>query len=222
MAPMASRPVTNRCIRWVNSSGVITPKKRKYEIFAEGGGNAFGLEIDSTGPHFFRPQRRRHARVSLRARGLLSQRLFQARRRCPTRTPSATFEAMAQPQGAAVHAHVRHLRRGRPAREVSRQALRRRAATKPDRADRHCSATARRFKTEDINRPVTSDDKWFRPVDIKVGPDGAIYVADFYERYPSHREHYDGMVYNDRWPDLSPAGEGRQNEQASGHCAHVG
>ncbi|MGI8966994.1 MAG: PVC-type heme-binding CxxCH protein, partial [Limisphaerales bacterium] len=29
---------------------------------------------------------------------------------------------------------------------------------------------------------LTSDDPWFRPVDIQLEPDGAIYVADFYNR----------------------------------------
>jgi len=28
---------------------------------------------------------------------------------------------------------------------------------------------------------VTCDDRWFRPVEIKMGPDGALYIADFYD-----------------------------------------
>ncbi len=32
------------------------------------------------------------------------------------------------------------------------------------------------------------DDKWFRPVDIKLAPDGSIYVADFYNRIIGHYE----------------------------------
>ncbi|MDB6057576.1 MAG: Membrane-bound dehydrogenase domain protein, partial [Verrucomicrobiales bacterium] len=32
------------------------------------------------------------------------------------------------------------------------------------------------------------DDPWFRPVDIKLGPDGAMYVADFYNRIIGHYE----------------------------------
>jgi len=35
---------------------------------------------------------------------------------------------------------------------------------------------------------LTSEDPWFRPVDIKVGPDGSLYVADFYNRIIGHYE----------------------------------
>ncbi len=35
---------------------------------------------------------------------------------------------------------------------------------------------------------VISDDPWFRPVDLTIGPDGALYVADFYNRIIGHYE----------------------------------
>ncbi|MEA2630911.1 MAG: hypothetical protein QOE66_1130, partial [Chloroflexota bacterium] len=35
---------------------------------------------------------------------------------------------------------------------------------------------------------LRSDDNWFRPVDIELGPDGALYVADFYNRIIGHYE----------------------------------
>src|SRR3546814_8755632 len=35
---------------------------------------------------------------------------------------------------------------------------------------------------------LLSEDPWFRPVDIKLGPDGALYVADFYNRIIGHYE----------------------------------
>ena len=35
---------------------------------------------------------------------------------------------------------------------------------------------------------LVSNDPWFRPVDIKLGPDGALYVADFYNQIIGHYE----------------------------------
>jgi len=35
---------------------------------------------------------------------------------------------------------------------------------------------------------LTTDDPWFRPVDLQLGPDGALYVADFYNRIIGHYE----------------------------------
>jgi putative heme-binding domain-containing protein len=35
---------------------------------------------------------------------------------------------------------------------------------------------------------MTSKDLWFRPVDIKLGPDGALYISDFYNKIIGHYE----------------------------------
>ena len=42
------------------------------------------------------------------------------------------------------------------------------------------------FKTRDLEKVITTTDKWFRPVDIKAGPDGAIYIADWYDTRLTH------------------------------------
>jgi putative heme-binding domain-containing protein len=44
------------------------------------------------------------------------------------------------------------------------------------------------FKAILRDKFLTCDDPWFRPVDIKLGPDGALYVADFYNRIIGHYE----------------------------------
>lgn len=46
-------------------------------------------------------------------------------------------------------------------------------------------STPTAIKQEDF---LVSKDPWFRPVDIKIGPDGAMYVADFYNRIIGHYE----------------------------------
>jgi putative heme-binding domain-containing protein len=35
---------------------------------------------------------------------------------------------------------------------------------------------------------VSTDDSWFRPVNLQLGPDGALYIADFYNRIIGHYE----------------------------------
>ncbi len=35
---------------------------------------------------------------------------------------------------------------------------------------------------------ISCDDPWFRPVDLQLGPDGALYIADFYNRIIGHYE----------------------------------
>ena len=35
---------------------------------------------------------------------------------------------------------------------------------------------------------MSSEDPWFRPVDLQLGSDGALYVADFYNRIIGHYE----------------------------------
>ncbi len=42
------------------------------------------------------------------------------------------------------------------------------------------------FRAEDDEPLLRSTDRWFRPVDIKVGPDGCIYLADWYDTRLSH------------------------------------
>ena len=50
------------------------------------------------------------------------------------------------------------------------------------------------IKTKDLGYPLESDDTAFRPVDIKVGPDGAIYIADWTEELIAHGQHFQGQI----------------------------
>ena len=171
------------------------PTARTYEIFAEGGGNAFGLEIDSKGRIFSG-----HNGADTRGFHFLQRGYYRKgfSKHGPLSNPYSFgyFEAMASHKVPRfTHAFVIYEGGALPGKYHGQL-----FGVEPLQSQivlANLQRNGSSFKTDDINRPVTSDDKWFRPVDIKVGPDGAIYVADFYERYPSHREHYDGMVYNE-------------------------
>ncbi|MBB6326803.1 putative heme-binding domain-containing protein [Algoriphagus iocasae] len=49
----------------------------------------------------------------------------------------------------------------------------------------YIGSTPQAIKEKDF---LVSEDPWFRPVDIKIGPDGALYIADFYNRIIGHYE----------------------------------
>jgi putative heme-binding domain-containing protein len=58
----------------------------------------------------------------------------------------------------------------------------------------HIEPDGSTFKTWDIGYPVTTTDQWFRPVDIKLGPDGAIYIADWYDAQINHYRNHQGQI----------------------------
>ncbi len=53
-----------------------------------------------------------------------------------------------------------------------------------DRIERHGASN------KAVHQPdfIRCDDPWFRPVDFQLGPDGALYIADFYNRLIGHYE----------------------------------
>ncbi|GAA5225334.1 HEAT repeat domain-containing protein [Membranihabitans marinus] len=42
------------------------------------------------------------------------------------------------------------------------------------------------LKNKDLGKIVNTDDHWFRPIDIKTGPDGNVYFTDWYDSRLSH------------------------------------
>lgn len=70
---------------------------------------------------------------------------------------------------------------------------------------------------------LTSEDSWFRPVDLNVGPDGAIYVADFYNKIIGHyevplehpgRDRTSGRIWRIDYVGSEPTGNQRASDFA--------
>src|SRR5437588_9260770 len=43
------------------------------------------------------------------------------------------------------------------------------------------------FKADAARDFLTTSDGWFRPVSEQVGPDGALWIADWYDKYPCYQ-----------------------------------
>ncbi len=168
------------------------PETRRYEIFAEGGGNAFGLEIDAKGRIYsgfnggdtrgFHYVQGGYYQKGFTKHGSLSNPYafgyFPAMKHHSVPRFTHTFllyesDALPVPYRGKLFG-VEPLQGQVVLSEVSR-----------DRSS---------FGTRDVSRPITTPDQWFRPVDITSGPDGAIYVADMYEQRIDHSSHYAGRI----------------------------
>jgi len=160
------------------------PESKRYEIFAEGGGNAFGVEIDSKGRVYsghnggntrgFHYVQGGHYQKSFGKHGALSNPyafgFFQPMTHAKVPRFTHTF---AINEGGALPARyqgklfgVAPLLNHVVCSDIS-----------PDGSS---------FQTKDIEHTVASSDVWFRPVDIKLGPDGAVYIADWYDSQIAH------------------------------------
>ncbi len=169
------------------------PETRRYEIFAEGGGNAFGVEIDSEG-RIYSGHNGGDTRGFHYVQGGYYRKGFSKHGPLSNPYSYGYFNAMTHHKVPRfTHNLVIYEDDTLPAiyrgKLFGIEPLQGRIVLSDFELDRSS------YRTKDVGYVVASDDHWFRPVDIKVGPDGAIYVADFYEQHPSHREHYAGMVF---------------------------
>lgn len=161
------------------------PTTKVFEIYAEGGGNTFSLDIDGAG-RVFSGTNGGGTRGMYYPQG--SYGIKGWAKHGPLTNPYAFgwFEHMRHegdgdrfPQTFAIyeggllppkfHRMV-----------ISANALHNRVWASELMAD---SST---YRTKDLPPIVTTNDHWFRPVDLKVGPDGAVYLADWYDSRLSH------------------------------------
>ena len=168
------------------------PERKIYEIFAEGGGNTFGVEIDSAG-RIYSGHNGGDTRGFHYVQGGYYRKGFQKHGPLSNSFAFGFFPAMKHKKVARfVHNFVIYDSAKGPSEILGDlfgiEPLQGRVVRSKIISD------GTTFRTVDEDHSLTSNDKWFRPVDIKVGPDGAIYVADFYEPFISHRDHFAGNI----------------------------
>ena len=169
------------------------PESKVYEVFAEGGGNTFGCEIDSRG-RVFSGHNGGDTRGFHYVQGGYYRKGF------------GKHGPLSNPYAFGFFEHIKHHSVPR----FSHNFIIYEEPTLPERYRGRLFGVEplqgqvvlsdirplqSSFETEDIERVLKTDDPWFRPVDIKTGPDGAVYVADLYEQRIDHSSHYAGRIH---------------------------
>ncbi len=161
------------------------PTQEVFEIYAEGGGNTFSLEIDLVG-RFFSGTNSGSTRGMYYPQGSYGEKNWG--KHGPLTNPFAFgfFEHMRFQGDEDRFAQTFIIYEGGTLpkafdnRIIAANALHNRVWTSEILPD---TST---FRTVDLEPILESPDRWFRPVDVKVGPDGAVYMCDWYDSRLSH------------------------------------
>ncbi|MBE0542177.1 MAG: c-type cytochrome [Verrucomicrobia bacterium] len=168
------------------------PATRRYEVFSEGGGNAFGIEMDAHG-RLFSGHNGGDTRGFHYVQGAYLQKGFQK------------HGELSNPYAFGYFPQMKHDRVERfthtfliyEADALPHQYRGRLFGLEPMQGRvvlSEITPTASTFTTRDLEHVVTTTDRWFRPVDIKLGPDGAIYIADWHDFSINHWKNYQGNM----------------------------
>lgn len=175
------------------------PETHRYEIFSEGGGNAFGLEIDSAG-RAFSGHNGGNTRGFHYMQGAYLQKGFSKHGPLSNPYSFGYFPAMEHHNVPRfTHEFIIYEGSGSPFGLPDRYKgkLFGAAAILNHVVMSDVETVGSTFKTKDIGYAIDSSDTWFRPVDVKDGPDGAVYVADWYDGQLAHTANYQGGLDRD-------------------------
>ncbi len=172
------------------------PETRRFEIFAEGGGNNFGLELDDDGRLFTGNNGGQTRGWHYMQGGIHLMQGTTPNKFGPPRNPFAfgTLPKMETIQDIKRFTHFATLVECTALPEKYQGSF---FAVDPLHNFVISSTRLEKgatFKTSDIGKVLTSGDFAFRPVFIGNAPDGSVLVADFYEHYIAHGQHYQSQI----------------------------
>ena len=185
------------------------PETHRFEIFAEGGGNTFGVVFDEQGRLYSGTNWGKYRGLHYVQGGYYVKGWGK---HGPLTNPYALgyFDHMPHTGNADRLTHTFIVYGGGALPERFNGKI-----IGPNPLQRRISVTREEqvgSSYQTIEEPflLTSDDGWFRPVDLTAGPDGALYVADLYENRISHVDPRDnwhresGRIYRIRASDAKP------------------
>ncbi|MFT7631850.1 MAG: putative membrane-bound dehydrogenase-like protein, partial [Mariniblastus sp.] len=175
------------------------PESHTYEVFAEGGGNAFGIEFDSKG-RVYSGHNGGNTRGFHYVQGGYSLKNFGKHGSLSNPYAFGYYDAMKHP-AVERFTHTFEIY------EADSLPLEYRGKLFGVSPNLHNTVHSRIFphgstrQTEDIGLVMSPEsgekDNWFTPVDIQTGPDGAIYVADWYSVQSNHYRNHEGQTNPD-------------------------
>ncbi len=160
------------------------PRTKKFEVFAEGGGNTFCLDFDNQGRTFSGTNYGNTRGVHYVQGGCYIK-------------GWAKHGPLMNPHAFGFYQHMSHegykprfpqstiIYEGGKLPNYEGHIIAGMALVNRVQASRIYKDTSS-FRTVDTTPMVTTDDRWFRIVDTKAGPDGAVYFADWYDSRLSH------------------------------------
>jgi putative membrane-bound dehydrogenase-like protein len=175
------------------------PETRRFEIFAEGGGNAFGIEIDSKGRIYSG-----HNGGNTRGFHYIQGGYFQK-----------GFDKHGALSNPYTFGYIRQMDHEKVERFTHAFTIYEGDAFPPEYVGRlfaiaphmhyvvasEITPAGSTFRTRDIGKVITAGkqprDDWFTPVDIQLGPDGALYIADWYAAQANHYRSSEGKTNPD-------------------------
>lgn len=168
------------------------PESKRFEIFSEGGGNTFGLEIDDKG-RIFSGHNGGDTRGFYYMQGAYELKGFD--KHGPLSNPYAFgyFPHLASGTPIARFSHDFIIYGGGSLPQFDGRIL----AIDPmhgEVVESSLIPDRTTFSTRDVGKPLTSEDSTFRPVDIKTGPDGAVYLCDWRDRQINHYRNSEGKI----------------------------
>jgi putative membrane-bound dehydrogenase-like protein len=203
-------PATGATVAWQGQMvWRYHPDHRSFEIYAEGGGNTFSLEIDAQG-RVFSGTNTGQTRGMYYPQGSYGVKSWG--KHGPLTNPYAFgyLEHMAHEGDMARFPQAFSIYEGGTFPEAFTGAI-----IAPNSLHNRIWLSRRlphtsTFRTVDEEPLAETDDRWFRPVSAEVGPDGAVYVTDWYDTRLSHVRPVDdwhkasGRVYRFRPRGTTP------------------
>ncbi|NRB76366.1 MAG: dehydrogenase [Verrucomicrobiales bacterium] len=179
-------PANGEVVEWLGQMiWRFHPETEEFEIYAEGGGNTFSLDIDAKG-HVFSGTNNGKTRGMFYPQGSYGKKSWG--KHGPLTNPYAFgyFHHMAHDGDDRRFAQAFTIEEGglfegdSAGRIIAPNSLHN--VVWSSRLERNGST----YQTIDETNLVETDDRWFRPVYAGLGPDGAVYLADWYDTRLSH------------------------------------